>query len=220
MWKTILIGLICSLLFLNSQAQSIWSFEIHCGEVYNVPMPLTIRQDNYPPIKIQAKFESEPFTLPLYVDSRVIRWKNKKSWEAEFLHHKLYLQNTTPEVEKYNISHGFNMLMVNRGFDHEKFQFRFGAGIVLSHPESIIRGKEFGDSENNWDLGYYISGPAINLSLGKQMHLSKRIYINAEAKATLAYGRIKIADGNSDVYSLAFHLILGIGFDFIHPTEK
>ena len=201
-------------------AQSIWSFEIHCGEVYNIPMPLTIRQDNYPPIKIQAKFESEPFTLPLYVDSRVIHWKNRKSWEAEFLHHKLYLQNTLPEVEKYNISHGFNMLMINRGFDRQKFQYRFGAGIVLSHPESKIRGKEFGDSDDNWDLGYYFSGPVVNMALGKQMHFSRRIYINTEAKATLAYSRIKIAEGNSDVYSIAFHLILGIGFDFIHHTEK
>jgi len=183
-------------------------------------MPLTIKQDNYAPVKLQAKFASEPFTLPLYVDSRVIRWKNRKLWEAEFLHHKLYLQNTTPEVEKYNISHGFNMLMINRGFDHQKFQYRFGGGIVLSHPESKIRGKEFGDSDDNWDLGYYISGPVINLALGRQMHLNKRIYINAESKTTLAYGRIKIAEGNSDVYNIAFHLILGIGFDIIHPSEK
>jgi len=220
MGKSIFIVLIFSLFFLGSQAQTIWSVEIHCGEVYNVPMPLTIRQDNYPPIKLHAKFASEPFTLPLYIDSRIIRWQNRKSWEAEFLHHKLYLQNTTKEVEKYNISHGFNMLMINRGFDRQTFQYRFGAGFVVTHPESIIRGKEFGNSENNLDLGYYISGLAINLAIGKQIHLSKRIYFNAEGKTTFAYSKIKIAEGNSDVYNLAFHLILGIGYDFINQNPK
>jgi hypothetical protein len=201
-------------------AQSHWTFEIHGGEVVNLPMPLTIRQQGYPAINLTAHFFSEPFTLPFYVDSRLSRWQNGKSWELEFLHHKLYLDNTTPEVQKFNISHGFNMLMVNRGFDHKKFHYRAGAGIVLAHPESKIRGKEFGDSFNDLDLGYYISGPVLNLSIGKHYPLNKRFFINAEAKTTLAYASIKVAQGNSEVYNVAFHLILGVGFDFIKPEEK
>ncbi len=195
-------------------AQSRWTFEIHGGEVYNLPMPLTIRQQGYPDIHLTAHFFSEPFTLPIYVDSRLSRWQNGKSWEFEFLHHKLYLDNTTAEVQQFSISHGFNMIMVNRGFDRKTFHYRAGAGIVLSHPESKIRGQEFGDAADDFDLGYYISGPVINISIGKHFQLSKRFFINAEAKTTLAYASVKVAQGNSDVYNVAFHLILGMGFNF------
>lgn len=214
MKRFLFIVFIVLLSFPAAFAQSRWAFEFHGGEVYNVPMPLTIRQQGYPDIHLTARFYSEPFKLPFYEDARLSRWQNGKSWELEFLHHKLYLNNTTTEIQKYNISHGFNMIMVNRGFDRKTFHYRAGAGIVLAHPESKIREKEFGDSTNNLDMGYYISGPVINLAIGKHYRLSKRFYINAEAKTTLAYASIKVAEGNSNVYNIAFHLILGVGFDF------
>jgi len=110
--------------------------------------------------------------------------------------------------------------MVNRGFDTKTFRYRAGAGIVLAHPESDIRGKEFGDTGNDWDLGYYLSGPVLNVAISKPIRLSGRFYINAEAKTTLAYSHIKIAEGDADVYNLAFHLILGLGYDLIQPKGK
>lgn len=201
-------------------AQTRWSFELHGGEVYNVPMPLTIRQQGYPDIKLTAHYASESLILPVYVDSRLIRWQNGKSWEMEFLHHKLYLCNTTSEIQQFSISHGFNMIMVNHGFDYKKFQYRAGTGIVLTHPESVIRNQAFGDATHDWDMGYFVSGPVVNLSAGKHFRISKRFYLNAEAKTTLAYVNVKVAGGNADVYNIAFHLILGIGYDFICPKEN
>jgi hypothetical protein len=201
-------------------AQSRWSFEAHGGEVYNLPMPLIIKQQGYSDVKLTAIYHTEALTLPVYWDLRLSRWQKDKSWEFEVIHHKLYLNNTSTEVQKFNISHGFNMLLVNRGFDKKKFHYRAGTGIVLAHPESNIRGKEFGDSGDDFDLRYYISGPIVNFSLGKHYRLNNRFYINAEAKTTLAYAQIKVADGKAEVYNIAFHLILGIGFDFIRPKEN
>jgi hypothetical protein len=151
---------------------------------------------------------------------RLGRWKNNKSWEFEVIHHKLYLENTTPEVQKFNISHGFNMLMVNRGFDQKNFRYRAGAGIVLTHPESKIRDKEFGNTTDDWDMGYYISGPVVNLSISKPIRLSDRLFVNAEAKTTFAYGSVQVAEGHADVFNLAFHLLLGIGYDLIKSKEN
>jgi hypothetical protein len=201
-------------------AQSHWSFELHGGEVYNVPMPLRITQEGYPELKLTARYFTEPLTLPVYWDMRFSRWHNNKSWEFEAIHHKLYLDNTTPEVQKFNISHGFNMLMVNRGFDKKTFRYRTGLGVVLAHPESNIRGKEFGNSTDNWDMGYYLSGPVLNLAISKPIRLRGRFYLNAEAKTAFAYAHIKIAEGHANVYNLAFHLILGIGVDFIKPKNE
>lgn len=160
-----------------------------------------------------ARFRTEAFTPPVYWDCRVARWKDLKSWEFEVIHQKLYLKNTTAEVQKFNISHGFNLLMINRGFDNGKFRLRTGAGIVLAHPESKIRGMEFGDSTDDFDTGYFISGPVANFALSKPVRISNRFFINAEAKTTLAYSHIKIAKGYSQVFNLACHLIFGLGFD-------
>jgi len=201
---------------ITSQAQSRWSLEAHGGQAFNIPMPLQISQKNYPDIKLTARYRAESFTLPVYWDLRLSRWKNEKSWELELIHHKLYLDNATPEVPKFNISHGFNMLMVNRGFDKQKFRYRGGVGIVIAHPESNIRGKTFGDSADDFDMGYFISGPLLNLAINKPIRLSDKFYLNTEAKTTFAYSYTKIADGHAHVYNLALHIVVGFGVDFIN----
>jgi len=60
----------------------------------------------------------------------------------------------------------------------------------------------------------------MNLAISKPIRLGGRFYINTEAKTTLAYSYIKVAEGHANVYNIAFHLVLGIGFDFIKPNGK
>ncbi|HEY3369430.1 MAG TPA: hypothetical protein VGK10_01200 [Prolixibacteraceae bacterium] len=198
----------------NNKAQSRWSFELHGGDAYNVPLPLAIRQQGYPEIKLTARYYTEAFELPIYYDVRICHWQEDKSWELEFIHHKLYLENTPPEVQKFNVSHGFNMIFLNRGIQIKSFRYHAGAGIVLAHPESTVRGSEFEYSTDETDWGYFLSGPAIQMAVSRPFYLGNRFYINAEAKTTAGYGSIRIAQGNADVYNIAFHLLLGLGMDF------
>jgi len=218
--KRIIIILLFNITAMLSFAQKHWTFELHGGQVYNLPMPLFVKQSGFPVIRLNARFDTEGFTLPVYWDMRLGRWQNEHLWEVELIHHKLYLHNTTPEVQKFNISHGFNMIMVNRGFEKNSFRYRAGAGVVLAHPESIIRGKEFGNSAEDLDMGYFLTGPVLNLSVGRPIHLLKRVYLNPEVKTTFAYSKIKISDGYAHVYNLAFHLILGFGGEINKSTEK
>jgi hypothetical protein len=220
MGKSIFIVSIFCLLVISSQAQSQWSFELNGGQGYNFPMPLSVKQSGFPDIRLIARYDTEGFTLPVYWDMRLGHWQNEQLWEIELIHHKLYLDNTTAEVQKFNISHGFNMLMMNRGLKKNAFRYRFGAGIVLAHPESIVRGKEFGNSTDDWDTGYFLTGPVFNLAVSRPIRLGSRFYINPEAKTTFAYSHIRISQGHANVYNLAFHLILGFGVDFIKPKEK
>ncbi|MBL7966804.1 MAG: hypothetical protein JNK09_07370 [Prolixibacteraceae bacterium] len=215
MQKTKLTLLLILFWSIVAHGQSRWAFELHGGEVYNVPMPLKIIQKGFPELKLTARYNTEALTLPVYWDLRLSKWKNNKSVELEAIHHKLYLDNTTEEVEKFNISHGFNMLFVNRGFEKKTLRYRCGIGLVIIHPESRIRGREFGDSTDDWDMGYYLTGPALNLSSGKAIAISKRFYLNVEGKTTFAYSKTKIAEGKADVYNLAFHLIIGFGTNFV-----
>lgn len=201
-------------------AQSRLTFELFGGDVYNLPLPLIIRQQGYPSVHLTARYNTEAFTPPIYWDWRFCIWKKNKSWEFEAIHDKLYLQNTTPEVQKFNISHGFNMLFLNRGFDQKDFQYRVGVGLVLSHPESNIRGKEFGNSADDLDMGYYITGPILNLAIGKTYRLGNRFCLAAEARTTFAYSSVPLELGHTDIYNLAFHLVLGFGVDLIKPREE
>ena len=187
--------LIFSFIFftLVAVSQARWSLELQGAGVYNVPMPLTIRQMGEPTLHLTAQYTSEPLVLPVYYDIRVGRWNHERSWEAEFIHHKLYLHNTTKEIQKFNISHGFNFLFFNRGFHHQGFRYRAGAGVVIAHPESEVRGQSFGSSTRDNDWGYYLTGPALQASVNRSLYVSNRVFFNVEAKTTLAYSRVKIA---------------------------
>lgn len=102
---------------------------------------------------------------------------------------------------------------MNRGLQFKSFHYRAGAGIVVTHPESIVRGKEFGSSTDDNDWGYFLSGPALQVAVSKPFYVGKKFFLNAEAKTTVAYGSVKIAQGYADVYNIAFHLLLGLGMD-------
>lgn len=196
-------------------AQSHWDFNLNFGTVYNVPMPLTVSQNGNPDIKLTARYETEPFTLPVYWDMRFAHWQKDVAWEFEVIHHKLYLENTTEEIQHFGISHGFNMLIINRVKSLKWFNYRIGGGFVLAHPENTVRGKTFGDSGDDLDLGYVISGPVLNLSLGKPVYVSKSVFLNFEVKSTFAWSRVKVADGHARLYNWALHAVCGIGFDFL-----
>lgn len=211
-----LLAFIALFLFASAEAfaQKYWSFEAHGGQVLNVPLPLTIRQEGFPDLHLTARYRAESFVLPVYWDLRLARWVNSKAFELEVIHHKLYLDNTTHEVEKFNISHGFNLIMVNRAIGKNHWRYRLGGGLVLAHPESKIRGQSFGDSNEDFDTSYFAAGPVINLAAGRPVNLGRRFYLDLEAKITAAYANIKIAQGNSEVYNLAIHLVAGPGFRF------
>lgn len=212
--KQIVIILAIIVLCFHAQAQSRWLFELQGAEVYNVPLPLNIRQQGYPDIKLTgARYHTEPFTLPVYYDGRLSRWQDDQSWEIEFIHHKIYLQNRPDEVKKFNISHGYNFLFINRGFDRHILRYRVGAGVVIAHPESEVRGLSFGSSTDDNDWGYYLAGPAVHASVNKPFYIGDWFFINAEARTTFGYASVKVARGRADVYNLAFHLVLGVGVE-------
>jgi len=107
---------------ISAQEKSSWNVEFHGGIPINLPLPLTIKQNNQPDIKLTAQFDSEPFVPPIYWVFRISKWKNNKAWEFEMMHQKLYLKNTTPEVQYFSITHGYNQLMVNRAFKFNLFK--------------------------------------------------------------------------------------------------
>lgn len=215
---TILLSITVSIQLIAQKAQ--WSFELLEEIPYNITMPLVIKQKGEEVLHLNAQYNSEPLAAPVCWIWRFTRWENDRSWEFEAIHHKLYLENKTSEIQRFSISHGHNILTLNRSYKKLLFQkysymLRFGAGVVLSHPESEIRNKEFYEHEGIFELGYYFTGPVLNFAIAKQFHFTKRFFLNAEIKTMPSVSWVPIADGHAVVWNLPVAFALGVGVDFI-----
>lgn len=186
-----------------------------CGTTVpvNIPMPLAIHQRGEPDIQMTARYASEPFAVPICWIWRIGYWSGRSAWELEAIHQKLVLENTTPEVESFGISHGWNLVTINRAWDLKKFEFRFGCGVVLTHPESVIRGKQFDEAGGIFGLGYFVSGPVVTVGVGTTVTLWGNIFVAVEGKAAFSCARVYVAEGHALAHNIAAILSVAAGAD-------
>ncbi|MBL7765435.1 MAG: hypothetical protein JNJ58_05045 [Chitinophagaceae bacterium] len=211
---------ICLMAF-TSPAQRYWSFELHGGWAGNIPLPLRIQQDGHPDIYFKrARFSSEPFVMPVYWDWRFSKRINRHSFEFEAIHHKLYLLNPHPDIQRFGISHGFNILTLNYARYFKYFIVRNGIGSVLMHPESTIRNLEYPEGPGFDIKGYRLRGIVWNTAVAHRFHFfRKRMFLNLEAKATFAKANAPIVNGVAKVNNIALQMIGGLGVNFLR-TKK
>lgn len=193
-------------------AQNGWSIEVAGGFALNAPTRLTIRQTGQPDLRIAARYASRSFASPIYYALRVGRWARGGAWEIEFIHHKLYLRNPPAEVQQFEVSHGFNIITVNRALPIGRAVWRPGVGMVLAHPESMIRGRAFDTGGGLLGWGYYVAGPAAQLAVARRFGVADRLFVSAEGKVTAAYARVPVQDGRATLTNVAFHALLGVGY--------
>jgi len=166
-----------------------WRIAVDHGMEY-VPMVETIT--------VNGEWESRPFEPPVYWAVRA----EAGPWGLELLHDKLYLRNPPPEVRSFGISHGLNFLTAQRSWGRASFDVRAGAGVVVAHPESEVRGRR--------ESRYVLTGPVIGAGLGKRVGLGERARVDLEGRVTAARVRVPIADGEARTTNLALHLLVGI----------
>jgi hypothetical protein len=190
-----------------------WTVQLSTGSSYSFPSPLTIKQDGEDDIHLTAEYETKAWaTQAPYYDLRIGKWKDGTAWEFESLHQKLYLKNKPDEVQKFSISHGYNMNMLNYAVSRYGFIYRAGFGFVMTHPETKVRGKRLED-EGGFN-GFYISGAGGQLAVEKRYYATEKLSLSLEVKVTAAYAVIPIADGTASVPNYATHGLIGIGYDF------
>ncbi|MCB0429487.1 MAG: hypothetical protein H6585_02575 [Flavobacteriales bacterium] len=215
-----LLCVVMMVLTLPATAQRNWTFELHGGVVGNMRLPLVIRQAGYPVIRIpKAHFVSEPLVDPFYWDWRFSRWFNNQGIEFEAIHHKLYLVNKPPEVQRFGISHGYNMVMVNYLKKWKGFYYRIGAGKILLHPENTIRNRAFPEGPGFDIRGYYLRGWVINGGLARKVPITPWLYGSFEAKVTASAADVPIVEGLARIYNVAFQGIFGVGVYFGKKSE-
>lgn len=186
-----------------------WSFEAMGGSCAHLSLPLIIRQEGYPVIRHQATWGTHPFEEAPYYSWRVSKWEDTKSWEFELIHDKMILENPSGDIQHFEVSHGYNYLLVNRGCQRGQQVFRVGAGIILGHPETKVRGKSHGDFR--FLRGFYLSGIGAQAAAQHNIDIYGPVYGILEGKVTAAWARVPVAEGFADVPALAAHGLFGLG---------
>lgn len=194
---------------ISPAADAKWSVTPAMGTAWSAPLPLTIYQQGHEPIRIERpRWETRPlYESPYYA----IRVDNGR-WGFELIHHKLYLATAHPEVQQFWISHGYNLVLIERLVSRPPVTLVYGAGPVVTHPETIVRGLELSDPPHAEIslTGYYLSGAALHAGAAYRRPLARRLAVVAEAKLTAAWATVPVANGHADVPNLAVHGIVGL----------
>jgi hypothetical protein len=173
-----------------------WRLEAFLGAPWNASLPLVIRQEGEPGLRIRPKWASRAFRFPLYYAVGVER----ERWILSLVHHKLHLLDPPPEVEEFAISHGYNFVLIGRRWIGRASP-RLAAGVVVAHPENRIRGRPGGE-------GYRLAGPAAEAGIRGTLGRG-RWRLVGEIAASAAWARIPVDGGEADVPNLALHLRFG-----------
>jgi hypothetical protein len=183
-----------------------WTLQALLGGSWSRSSRLTIRQDGFQDLRFDAKWETKPFTDPIYYSVRAGRWSRRGGWELELTHHKLYLRNPPPEVEHLEVSHGYNLVTLNRAWDLGPVLVRAGAGPVVAHVEGRVRGRSYGTS------GYEWTGPALQVGVEKRLTLRERWLLGVEGKVSAARAVISVPGGELNAPNVAGHLLVSLGY--------
>jgi len=183
------------------------------GTAYSVPTPLSLVQSGHGPVRLRARYATRPFSGSPYYAFRIGFWNEDRGWILELVHHKLFLENEPPEVQHFEISHGYNLVTVNRAWKRGRMRYGLGAGAVLAHPESEVRGRRWPEGGGLLNLGYYILGPTFQASAARSYLVTRRLSALLEAKVTASYARVPISGGHASAPNLALHLVAGMGFE-------
>ena len=189
-----------------------WSIELYTGSAASVPTRLTIQQSGFEDIRMTAHYATRPWTGAPYYAFRIGRWNRGRAWELELVHHKLYLTNPPPEIQNFEVTHGYNLITVNRAVLYGGVIARVGVGAIVVHPEASVHGQPLIDTKGNLGRGYSLTGPTLQIAAQKRIVLWRQLFLGLEGKVTGSYARFSVTGGSATVPNVALHGLLGFGW--------
>lgn len=206
------VGLLCASHV--AAADPPWAVEVLGGSAYNLRTTLTLRQAGFDELRLRAHYETRPFRESPYYSWRFSHGNDRGAWELQFLHHKLYLADPPPEIRRFEITHGFNVLTVGRSWIRSGWVLRLGGGVVVARPDSTVRGKLWLGTGGLFDRGYFPTGPTARAGLGRRWALARRLFLTPDIELTLSRARVPIVDGDASAPNAALHARVGLGYRF------
>lgn len=182
------------------------------GSSVNAPSPLRIHQDGQPDLHFTGHWATRPHLDTWYYAWRVGLWSADRGWLLDFTHHKMYLTNPPPEVQRFRITNGMNLFTVSRGFRKGKFTYAFGAGPVITFPKNEIRGERLESGRRGFWGGYFLSGANVMASATRRFPVAAGVFLSLDGRVSFSYVSVPVARGHASVPNLALHLHAGLGF--------
>ena len=181
------------------------------GSSVSAPSPLSISQQGQPNLDFTAHWATRPWLDTWYYAGRIGLWKDDRGWLFDFIHHKIYLTNNPPDVQKFRITNGMNMFVLSRGFRRGKLTYAVGAGPVITYPINRVRDEKL-ESGRGFLGGYFLSGGTIVGSVTRRFPLTAGFFVSLDSRVSATYVRVPVADGHASVPNLALHVHAGLGF--------
>jgi len=193
--------------------QATWVLQLGTGSAYQLRSRLLVEQDGEEDLDFTARYETRPYTSGApYYSLRLGRWAGNAAWEVETHHHLVTLVDGPPQIGSFSLTHGYNLNTVNRAWLAGGVVWRVGAGIVITHPESVVRNRKF--TGEGFAEGFHLSGVCAQTAVEKRLALGSRFFLSLEGKLTAAWARVPVADGEATVPNYAVHGIAGVGLTF------
>ena len=192
--------------------------DISLGDAYSVPGNIIIERDLDDNIEFTSSYKTRGLKSPQYYSIRLRNTLFNKDIELELVHHKLYIDSgLPPEVSKFEITDGFNLLMCNISSDFiSSLSCRLGVGVVVAHPDVTINGETNfirggGLIPKFWSDGYHWGGISSQASVFHSRQI-KNIRYHVETKCVYAKSKIPVIGGSMNIRNISFHLLAGLSF--------
>ena len=188
--------------------------ELLGGTAWSLRTPLTARLPGAAPTTQRARYSTRPLADAPYYAYRVSYGTASRAVEAELLHHKLYLDNPRPPVERLEVTHGYNLVMANVRAPAGHVRVRAGLGVVVAHAEGRIAGQPVGERHTVLGSGYHVAGPVVQLGAGRRYLFGRgslAAFAVPELKFTASLARVPVGGGSVRVPNAALHALVGLG---------
>ena len=195
----------------TSRADAQWGVEVFTGTAYSAHSNLLIRQSGYPDLSFTAHYDTRPFHQAPYYGLRISRWSGQWGVFFDDLHHKLYLSNNPPEVQKFQVTYGYNLFALGAGYRVGEWSFLAGAGPVISNPTSTVRGLSKEHEGGIFGSGYYLDGLHAQAAVNRRIQLLNWLFLTADVRFSAGWARVDVVNGDADVPNYALHLLVGMG---------
>ena len=202
------------LLVLTAAPADGFRVELFLGSAVSLPSTLTIEQEVAPSLEIDADWASRSFQGPLYYALRLSHTSHGRGWALGLIHHKLYLVNPPPEVGNFSISHGYNLVTLERGWNASGFWLWTGAGVVIAHPESTLRGLTRPQTGGLFGDGYFVTGPSLAVAASRRFAVSRHFELGLEGRFTASWAWVPVVGGEASVPDRSLHVLVGLGWRF------
>lgn len=186
-------------------------FDISFGTAIHTHTEVSYIDDSGNTQTFSGHFDTRPLKSPPYYGLRLgYLFINKKdSVEIEFIHNKLYGKNLPDNVQKFEITDGYNHIFLNYVRDFIFLKTKIGLGTIWAHPDIKINNVT---SYTPGLKGYQFDGFTFQMALQKNWYHWQIISLFTEVKYTISQSKFDLTNGEIDIPNQSVHFNMGLSF--------